>query len=43
MTGIFAFCAALFTGGFITRELAAFDFGNLIKLIVSVCLIYAAP
>lgn len=33
----------LFTGGFITRELGAFDYGDLIKYIVSLCLTYAAP
>lgn len=33
----------IFTAGFIAREIAAFDYGNLIKFIVSVCLVYASP
>jgi hypothetical protein len=37
------FCSVCFTGGFIVREMGAFDFGNLVKYIVSICLIYAAP
>ncbi|KAF3763061.1 hypothetical protein M406DRAFT_346983 [Cryphonectria parasitica EP155] len=43
MTGVLVFAGTLFTAGFITREIAAFDYGNLVKLIVSVCLVYAAP
>ncbi|KAH8903892.1 hypothetical protein BR93DRAFT_931000 [Coniochaeta sp. PMI_546] len=37
------FCAICFTGGFIVREMGAFDLGNLVKYIVSICLVYAAP
>jgi hypothetical protein len=33
----------LFTAGFITREIAAFDYQNLVKYIVAVVLVYAAP
>ncbi|KAL2163729.1 hypothetical protein VTH06DRAFT_5787 [Thermothelomyces fergusii] len=43
MTGIYVFCSLLFTVGFIVREVGAFDYGDLIKFIVSTCLIYAAP
>ncbi|KAL2151596.1 hypothetical protein VTH82DRAFT_6694 [Thermothelomyces myriococcoides] len=43
MTGIYVFCCVLFTAGFIAREIGAFDYGDLITLIVSTCLIYAAP
>lgn len=43
LTGLYVFCAILFTGGFITRVLGAFDYGDLIKYIVSLCLTYAAP
>lgn len=42
-TGILSWAAILFTAGFIAREMAAFDYGNLTKLIVSVCLVYMAP
>ena len=37
------FCSLLFTGGFVVREIGAFDMDNLVIYIVSVCLIYAAP
>ncbi|EAQ92160.1 hypothetical protein CHGG_00395 [Chaetomium globosum CBS 148.51] len=43
LTGLYVFCALLFTVGFIIREAGAFDYGDLIKYIVSTCLIYAAP
>lgn len=42
-TGVLGWAALLFTGGFIAREIAAFDDGNLVKLLVSVILVYAAP
>lgn len=37
------FCAAVFTAGFIIREMGAFDYDNLAKFIASICLVYAAP
>jgi hypothetical protein len=37
------FCSLLFTAGFITRVLGAFDNENIIKYIVSIVLSYAAP
>ncbi|KAK3305548.1 uncharacterized protein B0T15DRAFT_532676 [Chaetomium strumarium] len=43
LTGLYVFCAILFTVGFIIREMGAFDYEDLIKYIVSICLIYAAP
>ncbi|KAK0713790.1 hypothetical protein B0T26DRAFT_742296 [Lasiosphaeria miniovina] len=43
LTGFYVSCAVLFSGGFIVREIGAYDYGNLVKYIVSVCLIYAAP
>ncbi|KAK5653529.1 hypothetical protein OQA88_8788 [Cercophora sp. LCS_1] len=43
ITGLYVFCAILFTAGFIVRELGAFDYTDLIKYIVSICLVYAAP
>ncbi|OIW26376.1 hypothetical protein CONLIGDRAFT_470350 [Coniochaeta ligniaria NRRL 30616] len=43
LTGLMVFCSICFTGGFIVREMGAFDYGNLVKYIVSVCLTYAAP
>ncbi|KAM7196311.1 hypothetical protein V8F33_006220 [Rhypophila sp. PSN 637] len=43
LTGLYVFCAALFTAGFIVREMGAFDYGNLVKFIVTICLVYAAP
>ncbi|KAK4642028.1 hypothetical protein QC761_506110 [Podospora bellae-mahoneyi] len=39
LTGLYVFCAVLFAGGFV----GAFDYTNLVKYIVSVCLIYGAP
>lgn len=43
LTGLYVFCAVLFTAGFIVRVMGAFDYKHLIKFIVSTCLIYAAP
>ncbi|KAL2024755.1 hypothetical protein VTK56DRAFT_5576 [Thermocarpiscus australiensis] len=43
LTGLYVFCAALFTAGFIVREMGAFDYENLVKYIISIVLIYAAP
>ncbi|KAK0724825.1 hypothetical protein B0H67DRAFT_598308 [Lasiosphaeris hirsuta] len=43
ITGFYVVCAVFFTAGFIVRELGAFQYNNLIKFIVSICLIYAAP
>jgi hypothetical protein len=43
LTGLYVFCAVLFTAGFIVRVLGAFDYTHLIKYIISTCLIYAAP
>ncbi|CCC09490.1 hypothetical protein SMACR_03520 [Sordaria macrospora] len=43
LTGFYVSCAVLFTAGFIVRELGAFDYGDLVKFIVSTCLVYAAP
>ncbi|KAH6614725.1 hypothetical protein B0J18DRAFT_306392 [Chaetomium sp. MPI-SDFR-AT-0129] len=43
LTGLYVFCALLFTVGFVIRELGAFDYEDLIKFIISTCLIYAAP
>ena len=43
LTGLYVTCAVLFTAGFITREMAAFDYSNLVKYIVTVVLVYAAP
>lgn len=43
LTSFYVSCAVLFTAGFIVRELGAFDYGNLVKFIVTTCLVYAAP
>lgn len=43
LTGLYVFCGLLFAVGFVIREIGAFDYENLIKFIISVCLIYAAP
>lgn len=43
LTGLYVFCSVLFTVGFIVREMGAFDYQNLVKFIVSTCLIYASP
>ncbi|KAK3301532.1 uncharacterized protein B0H64DRAFT_41227 [Chaetomium fimeti] len=43
LTGLYVFCALLFTVGFVIREIGAFDYDDLIKFIASTCLIYAAP
>ncbi|KAK8117826.1 RTA1 like protein-domain-containing protein [Apiospora kogelbergensis] len=43
LTGLYVICSFLFVAGFIVRELGAFDYGDLIKYIVSICLVYAAP
>lgn len=33
----------LFTTGFVAREMAAFNYSNLVKLMVSQCLVDGAP
>ncbi|KAK8076181.1 hypothetical protein PG994_003453 [Apiospora phragmitis] len=43
LTGLYVICSFLFVAGFIVRAFGAFDYGDLIKYIVSVCLVYAAP
>ncbi|KAK3936885.1 RTA1 domain-protein [Diplogelasinospora grovesii] len=43
LTGFYIVCAVCFTGGFIVREMGAFDMGNLVKYIIQMCLVYAAP
>jgi len=43
ITGLYVFCAILFTAGFIVREIGAFDYKDLIKFIITICLVYAAP
>ncbi|KAH6652088.1 RTA1 like protein-domain-containing protein [Truncatella angustata] len=43
LTGLYVWIPILFVAGFVTRELGAFDNGNLVKYIVSICLVYAAP
>lgn len=43
LTGLYVFCSFIFVAGFIVRELGAFDYKDLIKYIVSICLVYAAP
>jgi hypothetical protein len=43
LTGLYVLCSVFFTAGFIAREMGAFDYTDLIKFIVSTCLIYAAP
>ena len=43
LTGLYVTCATLFTAGFICREMAAFDYSNLVKYILAIVLIYAAP
>ncbi|KAK8091811.1 hypothetical protein PG997_002172 [Apiospora hydei] len=43
LTGLYVICSFLFVAGFIVRELGAFDYTDLIKYIVSICLVYAAP
>ncbi len=43
LTGLYVFCAVLFTAGFIVREMGAFDYANLVKYIIATCLVYAAP
>ncbi|KAK4194973.1 hypothetical protein QBC40DRAFT_25709 [Triangularia verruculosa] len=43
LTGLYVFCAVLFAAGFVVRAWGAFDYTNLVKYIVSVCLIYGAP
>ncbi|KAH7018320.1 uncharacterized protein B0I36DRAFT_377578 [Microdochium trichocladiopsis] len=43
LTGLFAFCGLLYTVGFIFRCLGAWDYDDLIKYIVSICLTFAAP
>ncbi|KAH8887051.1 hypothetical protein GQ53DRAFT_331596 [Thozetella sp. PMI_491] len=43
LTGFYVFIAAIFTAGFITREIAAYDYSNVVKFIITICLVYAAP
>ncbi|KAK8015896.1 hypothetical protein PG991_008784 [Apiospora marii] len=43
LTGLYVICSFIFVAGFIVRELGAFDYTDLIKYIVSICLVYAAP
>ncbi|CAJ2508818.1 Uu.00g138440.m01.CDS01 [Anthostomella pinea] len=43
LTGLYVFCPLLFVLGFVTRVLGAFDYGNLVKYIISICSTYAAP
>ncbi|KAK4099879.1 hypothetical protein N658DRAFT_508276 [Parathielavia hyrcaniae] len=43
LTGLYVICSLLFTVGFIVREVGAFDYSDLVKFIVSTCVIYAAP
>ncbi|KAK4452043.1 RTA1 domain-protein [Podospora aff. communis PSN243] len=43
ITGLYVVCGIFFTAGFIVREMGAFDYGDIIKYIVQICLIYAAP
>jgi hypothetical protein len=43
LTGLYIICPALFVAGFITREVGAFDYSDLVKYIVSICLVYASP
>jgi hypothetical protein len=43
LTGVFVFAAILFTGGYIAREMGAFDYTNVDKYIVATVLVYAAP
>ncbi|KXJ89464.1 hypothetical protein Micbo1qcDRAFT_184617 [Microdochium bolleyi] len=43
LTGLFVVCGLLYTVGFVFRCLGAWDYGDLIKYIVSICLTFAAP
>ncbi|KAI1501547.1 RTA1 like protein-domain-containing protein [Biscogniauxia marginata] len=43
LTWLYIFSSLLFAVGFIFRELGAFDYDDIIKYIVSICLCYAAP
>lgn len=43
LTGLFVFCGLLYTVGFVFRCLGAWDYGDLIKYILSICLTFAAP
>lgn len=43
LTGLYVFCSALFTAGFIARVLGSFDKGDVIKYILAIVLSYAAP
>lgn len=43
VTWHYASCAAIFTAGFITREIGAFHRDSLPVYIASQCLVYAAP
>ncbi|KAJ4417212.1 hypothetical protein N0V85_001948 [Neurospora sp. IMI 360204] len=43
LTFFYVSSAILFTAGFIVRELGAFDYSDLVKFIVTNCLVYSAP
>ena len=43
LTGLYIACAVLFTAGFIVRVMGAYDYSDVIKFIVTICLVYAAP
>lgn len=43
LTGLYVFSCTLFTAGFITREVGAFNFENVAIYITTVVLVYAAP
>jgi RTA1 like protein len=42
-TGLLPLSTLIFVAGYITRELGAFDYTNIVKYIVSMCLVYGAP
>ncbi|EPE03385.1 rta1 domain protein [Ophiostoma piceae UAMH 11346] len=43
LTGLYVFCATIFTVGFVLREIAAYNYTNVNLYIASVVLVYAAP
>ncbi len=43
LSGLYVWCAIIFTAGFIAREMGAFDYTNLVKYIVAIVLVYCAP
>ncbi|KAI0150652.1 RTA1 like protein-domain-containing protein [Xylariaceae sp. FL1272] len=43
LVSLYVLCSLLFVGGFIARALGAWDYGDIIKYIVSIVLVYAAP